>query len=65
MGALHGNNPQAACPLLNRRILAGHNLGVDWRLLHRRHPAITPIALIDTLRLGSPAVQGTLSDVAG
>jgi DNA polymerase III subunit epsilon len=29
----------------------GHNIGVDWRLLHRRHPAITPAALIDTLRL--------------
>jgi DNA polymerase III subunit epsilon len=24
---------------------------VDWRLLHRRHPAIAPAGLIDTLRL--------------
>jgi DNA polymerase III subunit epsilon len=24
---------------------------VDWRLLHRRYPAIIPAALIDTLRL--------------
>ncbi|HEY1619922.1 MAG TPA: hypothetical protein VGG25_20025 [Streptosporangiaceae bacterium] len=24
---------------------------MDWRLLHRRYPAITPTALIDTLRL--------------
>jgi DNA polymerase III subunit epsilon len=36
---------------INGRILVGHNIGVDWRLLHRRHPAITPAALIDTLRL--------------
>jgi DNA polymerase III subunit epsilon len=26
-------------------------VGVDWRLLHRRYPAIAPAALIDTLRL--------------
>ncbi len=32
-------------------IIVGHNVGVDWRLLHRRHPVIAPIALIDTLRL--------------
>lgn len=31
--------------------VVGHNVGVDWRLLHRRYPAITPAALIDTLRL--------------
>jgi DNA polymerase-3 subunit epsilon/exodeoxyribonuclease X len=36
---------------INGRILVGHNIGVDWRLMHRRHPAITPAALIDTLRL--------------
>lgn len=24
---------------------------MDWRLLHRRHPTITPVALVDTLRL--------------
>jgi DNA polymerase III epsilon subunit-like protein len=36
---------------INGHILVGHNIGVDWRLLHRRHPAITPTALIDTLRL--------------
>jgi len=36
---------------INGHILVGHNIGVDWRLLHRRHPAITPAALIDTLRL--------------
>src|SRR5215831_11695296 len=36
---------------INGHILVGHNIGVDWRLLHRRYPAITPGALIDTLRL--------------
>jgi DNA polymerase III epsilon subunit-like protein len=36
---------------VNRQILVGHNIGVDWRLLHRRHPAIRPTALLDTLRL--------------
>lgn len=36
---------------VNGQIVIGHNVGVDWRLLHRRHPAITPTALIDTLRL--------------
>lgn len=42
-------------PQLSRRIngkhLAGHNIGVDWRLLHRRCPNIQPAGLIDTLRL--------------
>jgi DNA polymerase III epsilon subunit-like protein len=33
------------------RYLVGHNVGVDWRLLHRRCPAATPVGLIDTLRL--------------
>jgi len=36
---------------VNGHVIVGHNVGVDWRLLHRRHPAIAPIALIDTLRL--------------
>ena len=36
---------------VNGSILVGHNIGVDWRLLHRRHPAIMPVALIDTLCL--------------
>jgi DNA polymerase III subunit epsilon len=35
---------------LNGQIIIGHNVGVDWRLLHRRHPAIAPAGLIDTLR---------------
>ncbi|WP_219464944.1 3'-5' exonuclease [Nonomuraea rhizosphaerae] len=36
---------------LDGRIIAGHNVAVDWRLLHHRLPAITPVALIDTTRL--------------
>jgi DNA polymerase III subunit epsilon len=47
--------PAQAEPELARRVngraLVGHNVSVDWRLLHRRHPAIAPTALIDTLRL--------------
>jgi DNA polymerase-3 subunit epsilon/exodeoxyribonuclease X len=42
-------------PLLHQRlsakILVGHNIAVDWRLLHRRCPTIKPSGLIDTLRL--------------
>lgn len=36
---------------LNGKIIAGHNISVDWRLLHLRCPAIQPAGLIDTLRL--------------
>jgi DNA polymerase III subunit epsilon len=36
---------------LNGTIIAGHNIGVDWRLLHRRCPIITPAALLDTMKL--------------
>jgi DNA polymerase III subunit epsilon len=31
----------------------------SWRLLHRRYPAITPAALIDTLRLARHLKLGT------
>jgi DNA polymerase III subunit epsilon len=44
---------------INGRIIVGHNVGVDWRLLHRRYPAITPTALIDTLRLARHLKLGT------
>jgi DNA polymerase III epsilon subunit-like protein len=50
-------------PELARRIdgryIVGHNVGVDWRLLHRRYPAITPAGLIDTLRLARHLKLGT------
>lgn len=36
---------------IDHHIIVGHNVGVDWRLLHRHHPGITPAGLIDTLRL--------------
>jgi hypothetical protein len=39
---------------------------LHWRLLHRRHPAIAPIALIDTLRLARHLKLGaknSLSDL--
>lgn len=36
---------------LNGRVLIGHNVGVDWRLLRRRCPTITPAALLDTHKL--------------
>lgn len=36
---------------LNGTYLVGHNVAVDWRLLHRRCPALAPAGLIDTLRL--------------
>lgn len=38
-------------PLLNNAVLVGHNIAVDWRLLHRRCPTIQPTGLLDTLRL--------------
>ncbi|GAB3693649.1 3'-5' exonuclease [Nocardiopsis oceani] len=44
------------------RYLVGHNIGVDWRLLHRHYPDIRPLGLVDTLRLarhaGIPAPRG-------
>jgi DNA polymerase III epsilon subunit-like protein len=36
---------------INGKYLVGHNIDVDWRLLHGRCPTITPAGLIDTLRL--------------
>lgn len=36
---------------LNGQIIIGHNIGTDWRLLHRRCPDIQPADMIDTLRL--------------
>lgn len=40
---------------INDRWLVGHNIGVDWRLLHRHAPQLQPAGLIDTLRLGRAA----------
>jgi len=44
---------------INGRFIVGHNIGVDWRLLHRRYPQITPVGLIDTLRLARYLKLGT------
>jgi DNA polymerase III subunit epsilon len=49
---------------INGHIIVGHNVGVDWRLLHRRHPAITPTALIDTLRLARHLKLGTKNSLS-
>ncbi|YCK40774.1 3'-5' exonuclease [Actinomadura sp. ATCC 39365] len=43
---------------LDARIIVGHNIGVDWRLLRRLVPEAQPSALIDTAQLyrhGHPA----------
>jgi DNA polymerase III subunit epsilon len=49
--------------------LVGHNVTVDWRLLHRRWPHITITGLIDTYRLakavrssGKHGLAGLLTD---
>lgn len=49
---------------INGKYLVGHNVGVDWRLLHRRCPSITPVGLIDTLRLARRADPGTTHGLA-
>jgi DNA polymerase III subunit epsilon len=49
---------------INGHIIVGHNVSVDWRLLHRRYPRITPAGLIDTLRLArhlKPGGKNSLS----
>jgi len=47
---------------VNDRYMVGHNIGVDWKLLHLRHPSVRPTGLIDTLRLARhlriPAPRG-------
>ncbi|MCK9923327.1 3'-5' exonuclease [Frankia sp. AgPm24] len=41
--------------MLTGRWIVGHNIGVDWRLLHRRLPDLHPAGLIDTLMLARAA----------
>jgi DNA polymerase III subunit epsilon len=55
--ALDRVEPELAARL-NGMIIVGHNIGVDWRLLHRRCPGIGPAALIDTLRLARAVRPG-------
>jgi DNA polymerase III epsilon subunit-like protein len=49
---------------IDGRILVGHNIGVDWRLLHRRYSTITPGGLIDTLRLARHLKLGRKNSLA-
>jgi DNA polymerase-3 subunit epsilon len=44
-------NAATLTALLDGRWIVGHNVTVDWRLLHRHLPALTPAGLIDTLTL--------------
>jgi DNA polymerase III epsilon subunit-like protein len=49
---------------LNGRYVVGHNILVDWRLLHRRFPDIHVAGLIDTMKLlrHHGAIRRGLSD---
>ena len=47
---LHEVEPHISSKL-NGRYIVGHNVLVDWRLLHRRFPDIEPAGLIDTMKL--------------
>lgn len=49
---------------LNGRYLVGHNLAVDWRLLHRRCPTIQPVGWIDTFRLARHLGTATSNGLA-
>jgi DNA polymerase-3 subunit epsilon len=44
---------------IDGRIIVGHNVNVDWRLLHRRCPDIAPAGLLDTLRLARGLLDNT------
>ncbi|MFI0421719.1 exonuclease domain-containing protein [Spongiactinospora sp. 9N601] len=54
---------------LSGRVLVGHNIGVDWRLLHRHLPNLQIAGLIDTLRLARVIHPGrqrlSLTDLLG
>ncbi|WP_033346492.1 3'-5' exonuclease [Catenuloplanes japonicus] len=45
-------------PRLHACYLVGHNIRVDWKLLHRHFPTIEIAGLIDTLRLARTATPG-------
>jgi DNA polymerase III subunit epsilon len=50
---------------IDGKIVVGHNVGVDYRLLRRRCPGIKPQALIDTLRLARTVHPGTKGNSLG
>ena len=46
---------------LDGRMITGHSIAVDWRLLRRNCPGINPAGLLDTVRLAraiKPAARG-------
>ena len=48
--------------MINGRYIVGHNVHVDWRLLHRLCPTVQPRGLIDTLRIArATAIKGSRS----
>ncbi|MEV6370155.1 3'-5' exonuclease [Micromonospora musae] len=49
---------QALADQVDGHYLVGHNVTVDWRLLHRRLPALRPAGLIDTMRLSRAVAHG-------
>jgi DNA polymerase III subunit epsilon len=56
---------------INGWVLVGHNVSVDWRLLHRRCPTLAPSGLLDTWKLarhvqaGGSMALGALVDHQG
>jgi len=49
---------------LNDKYIVGHNVRVDWRLIHLRCPSIQPAGLIDTLRLARSANRGSKKNLS-
>jgi DNA polymerase-3 subunit epsilon len=47
--------------LINDRWVVGHNVSVDWRLLHRHLPGLRPAGLLDTLALARALGQAERS----
>lgn len=45
-------------PELDGRVVVGHNVGIDARLIRQAEPGWQPLALVDTLTLARKAVPG-------
>lgn len=54
--------PWQQATLVALAIIVGHNITVDWRLLHRKCPSVQPAGLLDTLRLARLAPPGAKGD---
>lgn len=50
---------------VNGRVLVGHNINVDWRLLHRVCATVKPAGLLDTLRLARRLRNGAKNGLTG